>query len=358
MKHLFRYKKSDCFLVFSFVTAFVCLCCAFVCKGKTNTYEADAEKYGYKNEIEIRVSQTDSFSLASLLDGIEGIAYIVDWPVSLSDEAVLCTAKIVCHTSDSDEIKVALRGKNILKDMPTSQQAIIGIKTSEMCNITSNSTYIDGEEYSIVGVMGSKKSEYDHYGVILWMDALGKTTKERIQNAEELTILVGSDSVNGDMLFRRVKDNIEKSSLPCSVQIDNIVELNENEENAQKVRFYMLLYAFALVNCIVSMELWLYERSSELAIRLTLGANRRELFIHCFIEAINLAVFSLLISSLLIMLCSYIFKINVKGAFSILDILIFVGTVLLTAFVSILLKITTVVKSDTPIEAMKAGGEL
>ncbi|MBQ4282900.1 MAG: ABC transporter permease [Lachnospira sp.] len=136
---------------------------------------------------------------------------------------------------------------------------------------------IESETYEVVGVIGSERSDYWDYKVVLNINCIGENTLKNIVKKNEFTIELGSNEGDLNDAYSRVYGNImsaDSSSIITAKKINNTGESTvEKTLGKENLKVNIIVYIFCLFNCMVMSEFWIIQRKKDLAIKKAFGMS-------------------------------------------------------------------------------------
>ncbi len=136
---------------------------------------------------------------------------------------------------------------------------------------------IESETYEVVGVIGSERSDYWDYKVVLHIDCIGQNTLEHIIKKNEFGLELASNKTDLKDAYSRVYGNImsaDSTSIITSKKINNKGESTmEKTLGRENVKVNYIVYIFCLFNCMVMSEFWIIQRRKDLAIKKAFGMS-------------------------------------------------------------------------------------
>lgn len=291
MMRLFRHKRSDCFLVVTGFIAFVCLGIAIYHKASARMYLEDCEKAHYDNEIALSLfSENDPICLDKLLKDVPGNIFLFDWPVLVRESKGVRSSIIILAQPEPLKFFVSEGARRELSSRG-EPKAILGYRTYKDLQLSSGSITLDSMPCQIVGKMGSKYSDLDNYTILLSIECLSESTRERINQSKEVNLFVGSDLVGAERIRDAIKNNIEMNHLPYEVFSTKRTEYGMDSETEKRMAtVYMLLFVYSFICCITSLAFWVYERKREILICYIVRGKRSSLFARYSIQMVRLLV--------------------------------------------------------------------
>lgn len=159
---------------------------------------------------------------------------------------------------------------------------------------------ISGEEYKVIGIMGSEKSSVFDYSILLYIDCLGKRLEECITASNQaLSMIMESDEedVNAvyDKYIRGSYSVTGSESSGVSEEYLSTVEPTYNEKE-----YCIIIYVFSFACIWIVVKFWLAQRTHEMKICRAFGFSNRKLVMRLLRSIFSIFIVSMVIFSLIV----------------------------------------------------------
>lgn len=285
---VFRYPFADTFLLFGFFIAFLALYVALSIIQDVENYEKDASAFGYKRTGVMCVSG-DQFGF-EWKEKIEGCsAVITDYMIVLESESksILTSMDIVLSSEASPKIyslNVAMKG------------VFIGRAVAEALSVHQGETVtINAVPYEVSQVIKTENSGYLDNMVMIDYDSLQAESLAMLSEEKEWEVLIGTDHDVPQQIYDQLIAELKKDYPNCSFSFVEGQEDKDNIPPKTEGLFYFLIYAFALLNCMVAADLWMHVRKKEIAVKRGVGYSLFQLYRDFFWQSFRLCSLSALI---------------------------------------------------------------
>lgn len=311
LKNLFRYRLTAIFMM---IGQFIILFTIFGALGiynKAYNKENDRLQALYKNTIQMQIT------LSQKSDVIFGIGEDVDkgniiikkrFSVAIAELGVSNICEVILKNNESLKYPLLsghLPGKEKSNEIAVGKnKAKAAIKKGDDLFLT-----IEGEPYKVVGIIGSKVSDYWDNKVILHVDSVGDSVKQALKKQISYMVELCSDSDIEEKNYSKVYGNIKSYDGDSSVES---VKVNSDKDSVlgqtlakENLRINVIAYCFCILNCMVISEFWILQRRKEYAIKKLLGMGDMRLLLDIVREIVGISLLSCCVFLLIYMVMGF-----------------------------------------------------
>lgn len=247
---------------------------------------AEADGYRYSNAYVINIrNKNDLPGLADKLKMLEGNVCISDADLYINDTGYYHLADIMIKQDEELPYSFLEGGADY---SPDRHQVMLGSGMEKCCykKDGSDKSYIriNGIEFEVVGILGSKSGNTLDYKVIVTCN--DEFLLECMKGMDMITISYGSNKSDTEAsvtnFYRSVYADNEISYKRDTEQ--NISSGSDDEELEKN--FSWLIAVFAIINCIVISEFWILRRKQEIVIRKIWGYSNFKIFKMLYMEMV------------------------------------------------------------------------
>lgn len=158
---------------------------------------------------------------------------------------------------------------------------------------------LDGEDYQVVGVIGSENSDYWDYRIVFNINCMAQNTINNIIKAQQYVVTIYSNFYNMSNSYETFSKNILKQDNMCNIVAYQKQSTGESTINTTlsraNIKTNIMVYIFCLFNCIIISMFWLIQRKKELAIKKVFGYSNVKILVEMATEISALMVVSLVL---------------------------------------------------------------
>lgn len=353
---LFRHKKSDLFMMVCFiVTFFLVFVVLSYMNNVINTIEV-ADKHAYESECRLIFmpgeEMPDFERILEKAEGLHGIVLVEDVGMSVDEAGTEYYSSVILFTDEA--YKVVSDGELCLVKKTGGADVIIGENFSDYAT-EDDKLYLDGKEYNVIAVEDDNGGEYS-YSILTWYDDLSEFSRRKLVGAEAISIKISSDKYQATEIFSILRDTITELYPDSNVYAEEVTDEIMYDENTEYMRFYITVYLFCVVNCMVAAQFWVEERKREIAIKKAYGFSNIRLFATLYSEFTKVAMVSMIVC-LLFKVLTDAFSNNELFAFelSTFNLIFLIIAVLITSLGAILLPVFTISRASSVDQVIKKG---
>ena len=288
----FRYPAVDIYMLFSFFIAFMALFIGLSLFSEVWRYNSDSneDKYrsGYRgcvqfSDLDINLNNAD-FGEKGVICFEEAVFSVCMGDTEMPAEGTVCLNK--CENayplisgewfdSDADNI---------------SRCVVIGKGYSDNLHIyAGDSLLIEGEEYTVKGVAGSKYSDIYDYVIALNIRQMGDRTLRSLLG-QNVNLTARSEDTDAQTIYLGARENLRKAAPGAVFSEEGGYEKRESDKDNAEAVLYCAMYVFALFHCLIAADVWINERKYEIAVKKCLGYSENRLFMDLFLQQMRLTL--------------------------------------------------------------------
>lgn len=329
VRECFRYKISGIAMVSCLVISMLAMHYGIAIY--SNILEEHMEKNNYRYRYELNIS--------GVADTIEDIPHLPD-----SVKCNMKIRKIMVHDDTENVTRIVdiiigsykekwplLSGEYASREMMESGEKIvlIGQNLEKKAYYKDDNVYyrISGEEYRVIGVLGSEKSCIFDDCIIMYNNCLGKEIKKGItDSAQGLNITMESDDEDvNDIYDRYIKDSYSMAKSAITGEYyDSFLSTVDPTYNEKEYCIMIYVFSFACIWIII--KFWLAQRIPEMRICRAFGFSNRKIIFRLIYSITSMFIVSMtifiFIISILQIVINNIFS-DYKLFFSIKNMLIY-----------------------------------
>lgn len=154
---------------------------------------------------------------------------------------------------------------------------------------------ISGEEYRVIGVVGSEKSSLFDGCIILYMDCLGRQVEKCItDSAQGLNITLESDTRDVNEVYDRyIKGNYSMAKSDVSDEQETYLSTAAPSYNEKE--YCIIIYLFSLVCISFVVKFWLVQRTHEMKICRAFGFSDKKIILRLLYSVTSMFLVSMAI---------------------------------------------------------------
>lgn len=268
------FSLSCCGLVsfFSCAIAFFALFLSLSIFNEVWDYEADQNRLQYMSSYTATLTKTEDLDLPLLVREAKGNVLLSDSPIllTISKGEISTMAQIFLKAEEYIYPLVEGAYPNLEEEM--QPVCVVGREVAVLSDKgLGDFITIDGTAYKICGIMGTEQSDYLDGTILLWYQKLSETTLEHVKMFQSVELMFESNKTDTYESYRKIYEPAQENENVLSLIGTGSYTDDHFGKNNTEAYFYLLLYAFALLHCIVASEIWAYERRYELSIKKMIG---------------------------------------------------------------------------------------
>ena len=357
MMTLFRHKKSDIFMGVSFVITFFLVFVVLSYMNNIISTSENVEKHTYVSQCRLIFSPGEGIpdfeKIMEKAEGLHGIVVVEDVGMAVDEAGEEYYTSVILFADEG--YKVVSDGELQLINKINDLDVIIG-GDFEKYVTENNKISLDGKQYNVTAVDdNSSGSEYS-YSIVTWYNGLSDFSKEKLVSAEAISIKIISDKYQASEMFTLLREAIMELYPDSNVYAEEIEGGIVYDADMEYMSFYVTVYIFCVVNCMVAAQFWVMERRREIAIRKAYGFTNMRLFASLYLEFTKVAAISMLIC-LLFKIMTDFWSDNELFAFelSAFNFVFLIVAVLITSLGAILLPVFAISRASSVDQVIKKG---
>ena len=356
-----RYSISSIYMMLGYIIGFVAIFNGLSIYNYCENYEKDVNDYKYRHNKDVFINTVDEKTSIDMMYFMNLKKYnyyikdnvclyfnenkesrIVDVLLNVNEETNYCF--IEGRLPNKKEVE---QGKNVIA---------IGKGIKNQTYIVEDKRYIDiySIPYEVVGIIGTKMSKAQDYKVVTYYKCLDENSRLKV-SLNEMYLSISSNKENIDMVDVEEYCKMNKS---IEQKVINNEEIEGSLLSDDKLRgdFYILVFIFSIVNCMIICEFWIHQRRREIAIRKAYGYSNMQV-----VKLITSSMFKIIIASCV---CGYLLQVcfshimeqqGIKFEWSVLNIIRVIILIIMTTIISMVVPICKIIKR-TPIQELTQKG--
>lgn len=277
----FRYPVADFFLLFSYFIAFITLFISVSIFEKQWNFDEDKTRYAFADTYYASVHRDDGIGEWKV-DPQEGCVIVEGLGVTLSKGGTELSS-IAGVILGKTELPSYIQGK-----MP-EEGLVIGSGVANALGVNEGDAVLVDDDYYTVGTI-LKDGGSDYLSGIILFDykRLHVRFKNKMLRLSDWDIAVSTSKGDAFAVYNRLKKAVDGEN-PEIVFTGKFGEQDENYgKTSTAAWYYMLLYLFALFQCVVAADLWIHVRQYEIAVKACHGYSSRDIFKDLFVQSFRL----------------------------------------------------------------------
>ena len=289
IRKLFRYPAVDGYLFFSFVIAFTALFVALSLFNSVWNYEDDCESLQYMSTYSCTLLKSEELELDKLAQDWKCSLLATDISVELSFSGKTVSSVCELYFRTDEMIYPLVSGsypESLRDDQPV---CVIGREIAKLSGADVGDTVVlDGENYKVTGILGTEGSDYLDGKLLLWYPAIAENTAEHLRLFDSMELLFASNTRDTYECYKSFYDSIKDSDGVISVTGTGAYTDSDFGKSSTEAYFYILLYSFSILHCVIASDLWIYKRKYELSVKKVLGYTNGLLILDIFLQILRL----------------------------------------------------------------------
>ena len=338
LRECFRYKISGIAMVSCFVISMLAMHYGIAIY--SNIVEEHLEKNNYRYKYELYISgdvdtlddipqlpksEKCNMKIRQVMvhDDVENVTRIVDVIVSSYKEKwPLMSGSYATEKMLKSNENIILVGQNIARDTYEKDGCMY--------------YRISGEEYRVIGVIGSEKSCIFDDCIIMYIDCLGKQVKTSIlDSAQGLSISMESDAEDVNEIYDKcIKGNYSMAkSVVSGEYYDDFLSTADPSYNEKEYCIIIYLFSFACIWLVI--KFWLAQRTHEMKICRAFGFSNRKIVMRLLYSVSSMFLVSMVIFLLIIFVLQIVIN-NLFAEYRLFFSLKYIGIYIIIFILSVL----------------------
>ncbi len=330
IRKLFRYPAVDGYMMFCYLMAFTVLMISVSMFEADWRLQEDASKYAYVSTYYVSAESEDR--IGAWKTDVNASLKVDDFIVSMQTEkrSISVAAEVFLNETE--------RPGYLTKPIGTGEVAI-GAGIANMLGVSGGDTVnVNTEKYRVSEVLHSDKSDFLDAFVLFDYKTLGPDLKAVMENEPVWSFVISTNRDDAYHCFTQMVQSAKTTQPDITLRGEYGTKDKTALRNRDEAYRYALLYVFALLNCVVTADLWGHVRKKEITVKISQGYSVKQLFADLLLQSIRL-------SGTVAVLCWALQYISFRFGISFLGIplqmrtrdgLILLAFVGITSFISIL----------------------
>ena len=205
-------------------------------------------------------------------------------------------------------------------------------------------------KYEVVGVLGSNRSDFWDYKIVLNIHCISDKTLESINKDSDFKLELGSNNIDIFDIYKDVYVSLMSEDNGLSLESNKVKGLGESTVsktlNRTGLAKKLSVALFCLCNCLVISEFFFIEHRKELEIEKTLGASNRFVIGKLFTRYTEISAIALLLFLIVTKAFEKIGLLSNIIRVSFINVLVVFATIIVIAILSLIYPYVKVVKMD------------
>lgn len=260
---------------------------------KVKTALAEVNDYRYKNSYSMQITgANDREALLAHIMELSGNILMDNLLVKIDKEGQYHMAEILIKQDEELPYPFLLGDSKFESE---KMQVIVGKGLTKNCftKQNDNKTYIsiDDKDYEVIGVVGSTNSDILDGKLIfqfnenIWDTYLGS------QDVYSFCYGSNQEEIHSDIMEFYKKCN---GKWNIYFEKDNSAYIEVGSRNEDE-KFYWIICAFSIINCVVISEFWIIRRKQEIVVRKLWGYSNLKIFLDLYREMLLIALMAVII---------------------------------------------------------------
>ena len=338
-RYQFRYRLSSIYIILGMVVGFVSLYNGIGIYQYIIKYTNDLRGNSYEYSAEMQLSHTEPFYIQNYISGVESIVRIDSVDVYVDAQELECKLTLLLGHKDEEPNYHMVEGRLPNEDEIVGKEQVVAVGRgrTEAIYYRNDIGYIllAGEEYRVTGIIGNEASDAQDYLIITYYDCLGKELTNNL-DLYGYELIIESDLIDVEDECKIIESlaTADGISVQYSESVRTLSGMTREEKDTMGM--YMLLFSFAIVNCVIIGKYWIYERNRDIAILRILGLNKEQILIRLIKDMLFHITCSVIISALMQNLIYFLVTNKINYEISIYSVLVIGCVVILLSFVTII----------------------
>ncbi len=196
---------------------------------------------------------------------------------------------------------------------------------------------IGGKKYKIAGVLGNRKSDFWDSKIYILYNGMDAESKRELSGGIRVSLLAQTDDADKLSEIEKIRDIVNNTNGVALCDISAMSDIVEYKVTYLDTKMGMMFYAFAIVNCLIAVEFWVYARREEIVISKIYGMSNDMIYKRMFLDIMKLCV----VASFILLFINILYGIIFGGG-------IIVSTLIELAMLMVGIPLTTIIISIVP----------
>lgn len=307
-KECFRYKVSGASIIVCLVLSMLAAYYGITIYKNVFFEYGDKVEYRYQSETYFKYMPHEQYRSIELSDDYKCNLKLLNYSVYADDMNETIIVDII--VASYDEMLPLISGRYITEDelKHGDRVVLLGREREKDTYEVNGEKYfkIFGEEYRVIGIIGTENSVLFDYKVLLYENCLG----DYMQDSLELNTMYGYSMVlesneadTGNVYDSYIKEHYESITEEGKSFNEGTAEPIYNEE-----QFCIIIYVFCFICIAVAIKFWMEQRTKEIQLCRAYGFTNAKIVKRIAVSLSCLCVLSLLISALLVIILNFVMK--------------------------------------------------
>ncbi len=339
LRYQFRYKLSSIYIILGMVIGFVALYNGVGIYQYIRKYTNDLHGNSYEYSAEIQLAHTEPFAVQNYIYEAGSVVRMDNVDVYVDAQELACQLTVLLSHRDEEPNYHMVEGRlpNAEEIAGKERVVAVGRGREEAIYYKDKVGYIllNGEEYRVTGIVGTKASDAQDYLLITYYDCLGEKILENV-DPYGYVLDIESDllDVEGDCEGIVSLAAVNGITVQYSNTTRSLSGMTREEKDTMNM--YILIFSFTILSCVMIAKFWIYERKRDIAILRIAGFDKGKILVKLSKDMLFHIMCSIIISAV-IQAFLYMFVIDkMSYEISILSLLLIVVMAIMLSFAIII----------------------
>lgn len=266
----------------------------------------DKVEYKYKSETYFKYMPSERYKSVELSDNYRCNLKLLNCPVYADDVNETIIADVIVTSYDENLPLISGRYINEEELGNGDMVVLLGRERAKDAYELNGERYfkIFGEEYRVIGIIGTQSSVLFDYKVLVYENCLGSYISDslKLNTMYGYSMVLESNEVDtGNVYNRYIKEEYGTMTEEGKSFNDGTAEPVYNEE-----RFCIIIYIFCFVCIAVTIKFWMDQRIREIQLCRACGFTNGKIIKRIAVPLGCLCILSVLISALLVIILNFV----------------------------------------------------
>lgn len=275
-KYQFRYKLSSVYIILGMTVGFLALYNGIGIYRYIREYTNDLRGNRYAYSTELQMSSTTPFSVKKYLYDVICVVRMDYIDVYVDAEDVTCLLTVlISHDEKTNYHMVEGRLPNREERAAGEAVVAVGRGRKDAIYYRDGVGYIllEGTEYRVTGIVGTKASDAQDYLLITYYECLSEPVLEKM-DPYGCVLVLESNIMDVEGTCEQIAslartDDIEVTWEPADI---NLSGMTAEERNSMTM--YLLLFGFTVIQSMAVAKFWIFQRKRDIAILRVAGYGK------------------------------------------------------------------------------------